>query len=188
MQADFSIECGADDESLEIPWASEGGALRYVDLKQNPTLIEELDEARRLPELAKFLRSVNSRTSALQTAKCDAGFTRELTLEDEIFETTGKFWCYVDVFFTSLGQRASFDQNKSAAETLVLHLKKQSEFQAAAEFLVRRCYFGRELSEDGFYITCYVFGYADDEKEARRRWGSALRFLESSLRRISTEG
>ena len=140
------------------------------------------------PELAAFLRSVNSRTSAFQTAKCDAGFTRELTLEDEIFETPGKFWCYVDILFTSPEQRASIDRNKSAAETLVLHLRQQSESPAAAEFLMRRCYFGSELSEDGFYITCYVFGYSDDEKEARRRWGSALRFLESSLSQISTEG
>ena len=187
MQADFSIECGADDECLEIPWASEDGTLCYVDLKQNPALMENLEEARRFPELAEFLRNANSRTSAFQTAKCDAGFTRELTLEDEIFETTGKFWCYIDLFFTTPEKRASFEKNKSVAESLEARLEQEPDTPAAVEFLVRRCYFHGEIPTDGFYITCYVFGYSDGEEEARQFWGTALRLLEGSLGKVSAE-
>lgn len=187
MQADFSIECGADDECLEIPWSSEDGALRYVDLKQNPALIADLDEARHFPDIADFLRITNSPGSAFQTAKCDAGFTQELTVEDEPFGTSGKFGSYVDVLFASPVARRSLEQNEACVGNLVRLLQRAPEMPASAEFLVRRCFFGVDRTDvDGFYMTCYVFGYSDNEEEARKHWGIALRLLGSALVQIST--
>lgn len=189
MQADFSIECGAKDECLEIPWASEDGGLRYVDLKANPALIAELEEARRYPGIADFLRTANSPRSAFQTAKCDAGFTHEMTVEDEPFGTSGKFGSYVDVMFASTLERGSFKQNESCARNLVRLLQRAPEMPASAEFLVRRCLFTDHGADaDGFYMTCYVFGYSDDEEEARKHWGVALLLVGSALVQISTEG
>jgi len=188
VQADFSIECGANDECLEIPWASEDGALRYVDLRQNPALIADLDEARHFPDIADFLRITNSAGSAFQTAKCDAGFTQELTVEDEPFGTSGKFGSYVDVLFASPVARRSLEQNQACVGSLVRLLQRAPEMPASAEFLVRRCFFADDRTDvDGFYMTCYVFGYSDNEEEARKRWGIALRLLGSALVQISTE-
>jgi hypothetical protein len=188
VQADFSIECGTDDECLEIPWASEDGALRYVDLKQNPARIADLDEARHFPDLADFLRITNSPSSAFQTAKCDAGFTQELTVEDEPFGTSGKFGSYVDVLLASPVARLSLEQNEACVRSLVRFLQRAPEMPASAEFLVRRCFFADDQTDrDGFYVTCYVFGYSDDEEEARKHWGIALRLLGSALVQISTE-
>ncbi len=186
MQADFSIECGADDECLEIPWASEDGALRYVDLKQNPAPIADLDEARRFPELAEFLHTANSRSSAFQTAKCDAGFTREMTVDDDVFGTTGKFASYVDILFAAHHARTSFEQHEAASQSLVRLLQRAPEMPAAAELLVRRCFFaGGKSGPDGFYITCYVFGYSGNEDDARKHWGIALLLLSSALIQLS---
>ena len=39
---------------------------------------------------------------------------------------------------------------------------------------------------DGFYITFYLFGYGDDEAQARQRWSIALKLLENVIRQIST--
>ena len=186
MQVDFSVECGADDGCLEIPWASENGALRYVDLKENPEQIEELDEVQRFPELGKFLRSVNSNVSAFQSAKCDAGFTREMTLEDEVFGTAGKFGSYVDLLFPSPVLRSSFERQEATARRLTELLRRAPEMPAVVEFLVRRCYFPGE-TRDGFYFTCYVFGYSDDEHDARKLWGIALRLVGSVLLQVSAE-
>jgi hypothetical protein len=36
-------------------------------------------------------------------------------------------------------------------------------------------------------MTCYVFGYSDNEEEARKHWGIALRLLGRALVQISTE-
>jgi hypothetical protein len=188
VQADFSIECGAEDECLAIPWASEDGALQYVDLKKNPARIADLNEARRFPEIADFLRAANSPRSAFQTAKCDAGFTHEMTVEDEPFATSAKFGSYVDVLFCSPHRCSSFEGNEACARNLVRWLQRAPQMAAAAEFLVRRCFFTDDGSEaGGFYMTCYIFGYSDDEAEARELWGSALHLLEGALVQISAE-
>jgi hypothetical protein len=204
VQADFSIECGADDECLELPWTSEDGALRYVDLKQNPARIADLDEARHFPDIADFLRITNSAGSAFLTAKCDAWFTQELTVEDEPFGTSGKFGSYVDVLFASPVARRSWEQNEACVGSLVRLLQRAPEMPASAELLVRRCLFAGDRTDaddrteddgtendrtdvEGFYMTCYVFGYSDNEEEARKHWGIALRLLGSALIQISTE-
>ena len=175
MQADFSIECGPDDERLEIPWASEDGLLAYCDLKRNPDLIQQLVEVRQYPELEEFLRAANSAASVFQTAKCDAWFTTEIAPEEEIFEKSGKFGSYVDVVFESSDARVSFAAHELEVKSLVGLLRGEPEMPASVEFLVRRCFFHDRDEQDGFYITCYVFGYGNDETEARRNWGFALR-------------
>ncbi len=168
-----------------MPWASEDGVLRYIDLKQHPTRIVYLEEARRFPELAEFLRSVNSRHSPFQTAKCDAWFTCEMTA-DEVFGASGKFGSYVDFLFDSSLLRRSLEQHEVVAADLVRLLQSAPEMQASVEFLVRRCYFPSEAGRaDGFYFTSYVFGYSETEDKARQHWGIALRLVGSALMQIS---
>ena len=175
MQADFSIECGADDEGLEIPWASEDGFAFYRDLKRNPEFIERLTEVQQYPELARFLRAANFAESALQTAKCDVWFTTEIAPEEEIFEAAGKFGSYVDIIFASSGSRVSFAKHEAAVRKFVELLNLVPEMPASVEFLVRRCLFRDcDLEQNGFYITCYVFGFGNDEIHARRNWSVAL--------------
>ena len=72
MQADFAVELGADDETLEMPWAAEAGGPRYYDLKRLPELLVNIDEAQRVRELGEFLGAVNATSGAVETAKCDA--------------------------------------------------------------------------------------------------------------------
>jgi hypothetical protein len=185
VHAEFSVECGAADEVLEIPWVSDDGVLRYLDLKSYPELLEGLEETQRLPELLGLLREINSSASIFESAKCDGGFTRDLTIEDEVFGTTGKFWCYVDVIFSASAQRASLPRTLLAAEELVSCLLPAPLASASAEFLVRRCYSQAEPEPSGYYVTCYVFGYSDQEKTARACWGEAIQFVQNAFRQIS---
>ena len=186
MQADYSVECGAGDDCLEMPWASADGALRYVDLRQDLARIADLEEAQRFPELADFLRAINSPRGAFHSAKCDAGFTREMTVEDEVFGTNGKFGSYVDVLFTSPVLQSSFKQHEETARNLVELLQRVPETPAAMELLVRRCYSSMEnAAPEGFYFTCYVFGYSDTEAEARQHWGIALHLVANAMTQVS---
>jgi hypothetical protein len=80
------------------------------------------------------------------------------------------------------------EQNEACVGNLVRLLQREPEMPASAELLVRRCFFADDHTDgDGFYMTCYVFGYSDDEEEARKHWGIALRLLGSALVQISTE-
>lgn len=77
MDADFSVELGPDDPVLDFPWKDDSGRLAYFDLKRQPELIAQVEEAKTFPELGEFLRRVNGARSMLESAKCDAWGTTE---------------------------------------------------------------------------------------------------------------
>jgi len=170
VQADFAIELGADDETLEFPWFTAVGQPRYFDLKRQPHLLPNIEEAAGLPELREFLIAVNSSSSTLETAKCDAWASNQINSDEEIFGAAGKFGGYVDFLFSDPPNRYSFPKH------------------ASAEFLLRRCYYHQQNSaeiREGFYITFYLFGYGEDEKQACQRWALALRLVGNAIRQLS---
>jgi hypothetical protein len=192
VQADFAIELGADDETLEMPWAAEGGSPRYYDLKSHPELLVNLPEAERLPELSDFLSNVNSPQSPLETAKCDIWCSTEINPEEEVFEATHKFGSYVDLLFSNVPSRFSFPQHEQLAKGLTQLLQRAPEIPAAAEFLIRRCYYheqeqipGQEEIRDGFYITFYLFGYGEDEVRSRQNWAIGLKLIANAIRQLA---
>jgi hypothetical protein len=186
MEADFAIELGAEDEVLEIPWAAPDGSLRYYDLKQSPQLLGRIKETERAPELGNFLLAVNSPSGMLASAKCDVWSSNEISLAEDIFAASMKFGSYVDLWFAQECSRISFALHEAAARQLTRALQQAPEPAAAAEFLVRRCYYGRAPQiVEGFYITFYLFGYGRDEHEARGHWGAGLRFAEIAIRQLS---
>jgi len=194
VQADFAVELGADDETLEMPWAAEDGGLRYHDLKRHPELLSKLDEVARAPELGEFLCKVNSPQSPLETAKCDFWSTTEINPEEEIFEATHKFGSYVDLFFSDEAKRFSFPQHEQLAKQLTKLLQRAPDMPVAVEFLIRRCYYhekeeapGEEDIRDGFYITFYLFGYGDDEAKSRQNWVIGLKLVRSAIRQLSAK-
>ncbi len=188
MQADFSVELGADDPTLEFPWSSPDGRHRYFDLKNHPDLLKSVLEAAAQPALREFLASLNSRASCLQTVKCDAWFTRDLNEEELIYGAPAKFGSYVDVIFAAGEPRFSFPQHEDFAQRLAALLKKAPEIPAAVEFIIRRCYFHLDAEpRDGFYLTCYCFGYGEDESDSRKRWTIALKLVENAVLQLSAQ-
>ena len=183
VQADFAVELGNDDETLEIPWAAETGGLRYFDLKRHPELLREVEEAQRSPELGDFLVALNSAASEIETAKCDAWVSARIDPEEEIFGAAYKFGSYVDLFFSEERARFSFPEYEQWAKRVTDLLKKGPELSAAAEFFIRRCYFhAADGMREGFYITFYGFGYGEDEFQARRQWAIGLNLVETAIR------
>jgi hypothetical protein len=189
VEVDFAVELGPDDPTLEFPWKDPQGACCYLDLKRTPKFLGNLPEAAAHPELRDFLASVNSSACLVETVKCDVWSTTELNPEEDIFEAAWKFGSYVDFLFADSSFRHSFDAHEKLARDLTSLLKKAPEIPASAEFLIRRCYWWRSESRtvsDAFYVTCYVFGYADTKEHARNQWGIALKLVENAIRQIST--
>ena len=144
VHADFAVELGADDETLEMPWAAEGGGPRYYDLKRHPELLLNIEEAQKVQELGEFLAAVNAGAGILETAKCDAWSSTEINPEEEIFGAAHKFGSYVDLLFSDTGSRFSFPQHEQLAMRLTQLLQRAPEIPSAAEFLIRRCYYRGE--------------------------------------------
>ena len=186
MEADFAVELGADDETLELPWAAAEGGPRYYDLKRQPELLLNLEEASRVPELGEFLAVMNSPAGILETAKCDTWSSTEMNPEEEIFGAAHKFCSYVDILFSQETPRCSFAEHEQFAKRVTQLLKRVPEIPAAAELLVRRCFYHvADEIQEGFYITLYLFGYGDDEAQARQRWAIALKLVENAIRQSS---
>ncbi len=177
MEAEFAVELGADDETLEFPWQDPEGSCHYFDLKSSPELIASLPEVRDAPELAEFLTAVNAAGGLLESAKCDVWTTAEMSVEEEIFDAQLKFGSYVDLLFR-YELRFSFDEHERWARQMVADLKRAPEAHASAQLLIRRCYFQEGT---GFYFTLYVFGYGDDVGVARERWALALKQVQTSI-------
>jgi hypothetical protein len=185
VQADFGVELGAEDDTLELPWAAAGGGLRYFDLKRQPDLLFEIEEAQRVPALREFLAAINSPGGFLETAKCDAWSSTEITPEEEIFGAACKSGSYVDLLFSNPGSRFAFAEHEQLAKQVTQLLKRVPEIPAAAELIIRRCFYHLgDTVRDGFYITLYLFGYGDDEPEARQRWAIALKLVENAIRQV----
>jgi hypothetical protein len=189
MDADFSVELGADDPTLDFPWEAPGTPLRFFDIKSEPELLRFIDEAERYRELHDFLPAINSQSSMFQTAKCDVWTVEELDPSEDIYEGSQKLASYVDLISTTPNlPRIDFPAHERLAKRIVELLGKAPDMSAAAEFFIRRCYFREEAgTESGFYITFYLSGYGGDEAEARQRWGIALKVVQNALLQISLE-
>lgn len=200
MDAELTVELGADDPTLAVPWASDDGRLRYHDLRRRPDLLLYVDEASRYHEIAEFLVQVNSPASRLQSAKCDAWYTTELSEAEAIYGAAGKFVSYVDVFFADQEACFNFEQHQDFAQRLIKLLGRAPQISAAAEFILRRCYYqpGTDDSaasaaadeddkshREGFYFTFYLSGYGDDQPDARKRWGIALKLTGNAILQLS---
>lgn len=185
MQADYSVELGAEDPALELPWRSDDGSLRYLNLKLHPDLLLSIPEAREHSELSAFLGRINAAGFPLETAKCDAWFSRELSAEEEIFGASCKFASYIDLLFSDGDKRFSLEPHKELAEDLATLLKRAPEMAAAVEFVVRYCHYhvngNQEESRTGFCLTTYVTGYGDSQEEALKLWGIALKLVQHAL-------
>ncbi len=189
VQADYSIELGADEEVLEVPWSAHDQGLHYYDLKRHPELLRQVQEAQRVQELGDFLAAVNLPASVLETAKCDVWSSTDINAEEEIFAAPVKYGSYIDLLFSEEPRRFSLPDHEKFAQTLAGLLKRAPEIPAAADFLVRRCYYhypnGR--TEEGFYITFYLFGYDFDEASARQRWAIGLKLVENAILQLSND-
>ena len=187
MQVDWSVELGSDDPTLAIPWNAPDGEARFHDLKAHPDLLLYVTEAQRNEELGQFLAAVNGPRSRFQTAKCDYWITTQRDARDEEFEGEWKFQSYVDVLYDSAGPRSGFEAHEALLKRLCELLKRAPELPSQAEFIVRRCFFARDDEwDEGFYFTFYLTGYGEDEEEARKHWGIALKLVENVLLQVSS--
>lgn len=206
MQADFSVELGAEDECLELSWSAEDGDLRYYDLKRQPELLLNIREAFDNRELGEFLAATNSSGSILETSKCDTWTSEELSEEELIYGARCKYASYVDLIFSDANKKdappdrkSGFERYEELARSVCALLKRAPEISAAAEFVIRRCDYGKstpatgnperenedEQRSSGFGITFYLSGYGDDQAEARKRWNIGLKLVENALLQIS---
>lgn len=183
MLTDYAVAIGPDEDALEVPWSAPSGQ-GFLDLRARPELLLEIPEAAHYPEMGEFLARLN-RSGRLFTAKCDVWTTRELTVIEEVFAKPWKFGSYVDVLLTDPAQQTAWAPHETLMKALTAKLSGVPEFDAGAEFILRRCYLHRgtepDASDDGFAITVYVSGFGEEARTARAAWGIANQLTLNAL-------
>src|SRR5579885_2067307 len=166
MDCEFSVELGAEDPTLAVPWRSPDGAVEFVDLRGHPEDVDRIAEVKEFPELREFLCALNEGRYA--TAKCDAWFETLMDVEDEPYSAEMKCASYVDVFFVEPPmQFGEFELHEREARNVVERVRHAEELRARAEIVIRRVYYGEHTQQQGLYWTLYVHAYREDQASAR---------------------
>ncbi|HEU5400729.1 MAG TPA: hypothetical protein VFU86_05190 [Terriglobales bacterium] len=193
MDAEYSVELGAEDDVLDFPWSSPEHNLRYYDLKHQPDLLLYVSEATEYQELGRYLAIVNSPASELLTAKCDVWEEHELSEAEAIYDARVKVSSYIDHLFDGNGSgedpRFSFERHEHFARRVIELLSRVPSISAAIEVIIRRCYYHLKDRDAlaGYYWTIYLSGYGEDAMAARKRWAIALDLLQNVILQVSGE-
>lgn len=190
MMSEWSAECGEDDPVVVVPWASPDGALRWVDLRDDPDALDNIAEADEFPALLSALRALNGTRSPVFTSKCDAwamdgdelAATRlDLLLEEEV--AAAGFTSYIDLLPRDRAVLVSRPRVEGLLYRLDRALRDQPFSLATVQSVLRPAVVEVDGTvAEGYAVTLYVKGVGVDEAEAQGRWAEALRAVVALLR------
>src|ERR1700761_3232670 len=162
MEADWSIALAADDPVVTVPWA--GGGREFVDLRQSPQQIDQIEEARKSGPLHLVLLLLNGSGSAFWTAKCDV-WTRSAEQGDdpldpyEMNAKTGETGfgagSYIDLLPRHAERLSTFDQNEKWLRAVTEKLRATPADCARTDLVLRPA---DVHGVSGFALTWFVEG------------------------------
>lgn len=189
MDADWSVECGAEDPLVVVPWANAAGAIAYIDLRSTPDSLLEIPEAAQYPAIATALQRWNQPDSPIFTAKCDVWEYPETLFDAEDFPgfafARGSYIDLIpnasEVFSSFTIAEAQLRRWTEAARTLIVP-------NARCEWTLRRAWIAMPQKTSGvpnvetsynkgFSTTLYLWGYGATAQEAATAWIQALECL-----------
>jgi hypothetical protein len=184
MDAEWSAECGVDDPVLVVPWASEEAdevQLHFVDLRENPYDLDQIEEAERHPPLLQALRALNAGRSPVFTAKCDAWTMSaeelehlSLSLGIDAAEAHEGFVSYIDLIWRERSFFVSRHRHEQLLDGLVRGAEPLDLTHAAIECVVRPALVDLAGPQEGFAVTLYVKALGMDVATAYANWSEAL--------------
>ena len=196
MLADWSVECGADDPVLVVPWsatpqecASDDLGPAFVDLRNNPYDLDQIPETEQHPALAHALRALNATRSPVFTAKCDAWEMDEeelahlqLLLSPDATDLTRGFASYIDLIWRERALFVSFHQHEQLLHRLMRHAEPLDLPHATLDCTLRPALIDLTGPQEGFTLTVYIKALGHDAADAYTNWAEALAAIVGLLR------
>jgi hypothetical protein len=170
MEADWSVEIGADLPMIVVPWAS------FIDLRLEPAAAYHLQEAVAIPALAQALTQLNQEPSAIFTSKCDFWPIGTSEIDPLEFAATPEnakhgIACYIDIIARDESLFTSFPAHEVLARSIVDELRGVELTQGRVELVIRPAIVDEH---EGFAFTLYVAACGLTEDAARAIFKSAL--------------
>ena len=188
MFSEWSVECGADDPVLVVPWSAPPEALpnphlgaQFIDLRENPYDLDQIPETEHNPPLLQALRALNAARSPIFTAKCDAWSMNaeevsalHFNLGEDSSGLAFGFASYIDILWRERSLFVSLHQHEQLLHRLVRHAEPLDLPHAALECTLRPALVDLTGPQEGFALTLYVKALGADAPDAYRNWGEAL--------------
>ncbi len=193
MIADCSIECGANDPALVVPWQAEGAAHAFIDLRTHSDA--HVPEAEEHPPLLQALRSLNAPRSPVFTVKCDtwhmtpeeiAPLQLELDFTEE--DAAAGFASYIDLIWRDRAIFASMHRQQQLLQRIIRYAASLEAPNASLELTLRPALIDLTAAQEGFATTLYVKAIAATSNEAWQRWATALGAVVALLRNTQVTG
>jgi hypothetical protein len=170
MEADWSVEIGADLPVIAVPW--EG----FIDLRRAPSLANSLEETATAPALAQALGTLNAATSPVFTSKCDLWLLTPDDIDPLEFGASREqaqqgIACYIDVVARDAGVFASFAAHEAWVRAATAELCAIELPQARLDYVVR----ASSVDDfEGFAVTLYAAACAVTEADVKSIFHDAL--------------
>jgi hypothetical protein len=178
MEADWSVELTADDPVMIVPWAAASDDPRkcaFVDLRLGAHLIDEIEEARLVPELRAALLLLNSARSPLWTVKCDTWESDTPVDPYEMDAAPADATCsagsYIDLLARDSGLQTSFDRQEQWVRAVAETLRAVPARAARVDIVLRRA---EVNGVAGYGVSWFVEGCGATAQRARQAWSEAL--------------
>ncbi len=183
MEADWSVELAATDPVITVPWAApedDKPRCRFVDLRQYPELVFEIEEAQETLALQSALLLLNGTTSNLWTAKCDAWSSSPEHGDDPFDpyemdavpgETAFGAGSYIDLLPRDLEICQRFDGQERWLRAVTERLRGIPASGSRVELVLRRALVD---GVPGYGVTWFVEGCGAGAERAYQAWGGAF--------------
>ncbi len=194
MLCEWSVECGADDPVLVVPWCDPAHPdRRFIDLRENPYDLDHLPEAELYPPLMHALRALNAPRSVVFTAKCDAWSLDSTTHEEELDrlrleldqipeDTPAGFASYIDILWRERSTFTSFHQHEQLLHRLTRQAAPLDHPHAMLDCVLRPALLDITVAHEGFALSLYVKALGHDLPTAEEHWAAALNDVVAVLR------
>jgi hypothetical protein len=182
MEADWSVALASSDPVIAVPWAAPDDEphCRFIDLRLNSYLIDEIEEAQEKPALRAGLLLLNSSSSQLWTAKCDVWTSSPEQGDDpsdpyemdaEPGETAFGAGSYIDLLARDFQTPGHFDTQERWLRAVTEKLRAIPARAARVELVMRRA---QVDAVPGFGVTWFVQGCGATARHADQGWSRAF--------------
>jgi len=188
MRVEVAFQVGDSDEGLEVPWKGREGVPGYLDLRNDPLALGQIEPARRHRPLQNFLAAVNSADSVFSTARCKTWLDFEgLGGEGQASEFASR----IDLFFALEDFNLDRSRYEELAERLLELLAHDPTDAVSARLCLHRCCFGAPArlpdgqGTRGYALRVFLYARGATPGQAELRWGLGLARLQQALLFIS---
>ena len=183
MEADWSVELAATDPAISVPWAASGDdepKCRFVNLRQYPHLVAEIEETQENLALRSALLLLNGVTSQLWTAKCDEWSSSPEQGDDPFDpyemdavpgETAFGAGSYIDLLPRDLEISSGSTSQERWLRAVTERLRGIPASGARVELVLRRALVD---GVPGYGVTWFVEGCGAAAEHAYQAWGGAF--------------